>query len=68
MRTKTDTNQPAKRAVKISEAAVLLGVSDSSVRRLISRGIIKPCRVLRHLLIPLIQIDQIINLGDQNEK
>jgi excisionase family DNA binding protein len=63
MRPNTNINSPAKRAVKISEAAGLLGVSESSIRRLISRGILKPIRVLRHLLIPLKQLDALLN-GD----
>jgi excisionase family DNA binding protein len=54
-----------KKAVKIGEAAELLGISESSVRRLIDRGILKPSRVLRHLLIPATQIDEILS-GERN--
>jgi excisionase family DNA binding protein len=37
---------------KISEAAQVLGISEMSVRRLISAGHLKVSRRFRHLLIP----------------
>lgn len=39
-------------AYGIREAAELLGVSEKTIRRLIARGLLKPSRALRHLLIP----------------
>jgi excisionase family DNA binding protein len=68
MKIYTNVNSPVKRAVKVSEAAGMLGVSESSVRRLISRGILKPIRVLRHLLIPLKQLDALLNGDGPNGK
>lgn len=50
-----------RRALKIHEAAQALGVSVKSVRRLIERGEITPCRVFRHVLIPIDQIDRLLN-------
>jgi excisionase family DNA binding protein len=61
MNPNSNANVNAVKSVKISEAAVILGVSESSIRRLIDRGIIKPSRVLRHLLVPLKQLDQILD-------
>lgn len=40
-----------RRAYRLSEAAQLIGISEKSVRRLISRGLLKPNRALRILLI-----------------
>jgi len=37
---------------KLSEAAAMLGVSITSVRRAIQRGQIQPCRKFRHIIIP----------------
>ena len=48
-------------ALKIKDAAQYLGgVSTITVRRLIKRGMIKPNRALRHLLIPLAELDRFI--------
>lgn len=52
--------QTPRRCYSIRETATTLGVSQSSVRRLIHRGILKPIRVLRHLLIPVNQIDDLL--------
>jgi excisionase family DNA binding protein len=48
-------------ALKLKQAANYLGVSAISVRRLIKRGLIKPNRALRHLLIPLVELDRFLN-------
>jgi excisionase family DNA binding protein len=48
-------------AYSISEAAVMLGVCDKTVRRLISRRLIRPSRALRHLLIPKKEIERFLN-------
>jgi len=50
----------ASELVKVSYAATMLGVSQTTVRRLIKRGVFKPNRSLRHLLIPRIQINEFI--------
>jgi len=44
--------------VKIPEAAAMLGVSSSSIRRAIDRGDIRVNRKLRHVLIPLSEIER----------
>lgn len=48
-------------ALKLKDAAEYLGgVSTITVRRLINRGLIKPNRALRHLLIPIEELDRFI--------
>ena len=47
-------------ALSVSETAILLGVSEKSVRRLIDRGLIRPSRALRHLRIPRWEIDRFL--------
>lgn len=50
-------------ALSISETAQLLSVSETSVRRLILRGVLQPLRILRHIMIPA---EQLIKLaGDK---
>ena len=39
-------------AYSVKEAAEILGVSDKTIRRLVDRGLLKPSRAIRHLLIP----------------
>jgi excisionase family DNA binding protein len=58
---------PATRgALKLREAAKYLGgVSQITVRRLIERGLIKPNRSLRHLLIPVSELDRFLAGGQQ---
>ena len=49
-------------ALKLKDAADYLGgVSTITVRRLIKRGLIKPNRALRHVLIPIVELDRFIN-------
>lgn len=50
----------ARLTLKVGEAASLLGVSTSTVRRLIARGFLKPLRQLRHLLIPVDQVNALV--------
>jgi excisionase family DNA binding protein len=45
---------------KINEAAKILGVSPITVRRAISRGLLKPCRAFRHPLIPAEQLRKLV--------
>jgi excisionase family DNA binding protein len=47
-------------ACSIQETARVLGVCDKSIRRLILRGLIRPSRALRHLLIPKTEIDRFL--------
>jgi excisionase family DNA binding protein len=59
-------NKPAASAVeqgafKLTAAAQYLGgVSEITVRRLIERGLLKPCRGLRHILIPKAELDRFL--------
>lgn len=51
-------------ALKLKDSARYLGgVSIVTVRRLIDRGLIKPNRSLRHLLIPISELDRFIEGG-----
>jgi hypothetical protein len=52
-------------ALKLKDACRYLGrISPSSLRRLIARGLIKPNRALRHILIPVAELDRFL-LGQQ---
>lgn len=50
----------ARLAYSIQETAHMLGVCDKSVRRLILRGLLRPSRALRHLLIPKHELDRFL--------
>lgn len=43
---------PGRLAYSVQETARMLGVCDKSIRRLILRGLLRPSRALRHILIP----------------
>lgn len=59
--TPPDSHPPAGRlAFSIQETAQMLGVCDKSIRRLIDRGLIRPSRALRHLLIPKDEIERFL--------
>lgn len=59
---KTDVTGP--KALKLLEAAAYLGgISPTSVRRLIKRGLIRPNRALRHILISIDELDRFLQLG-----
>ena len=47
-------------AYSVEETAQMLGVCTKSVRRLIARGLLRPSRALRHLLIPKAEIDKFL--------
>jgi hypothetical protein len=48
-------------ALKLKDAAQYIGgVSTITVRRLIKRGLIKPNRSLRHILIPVSELDRFV--------
>jgi excisionase family DNA binding protein len=58
-------NAPLPRlSYKINEAAKILGVSPITIRRAISRGLLKPCRAFRHPLIPAEQLKKLIEPGE----
>ena len=51
-------------ALKLKDAAKYLGgISTPTVRRLIKRGLIQPNRALRHILIPVEELDRFLKLG-----
>jgi len=47
-------------AYTLKETAQMLGISDKSVRRLIARNLLHPSKALRHLLIPLSEIERFL--------
>lgn len=48
-------------ALKLKDAASYIGgVSPITVRRLIKRGLIKPNRALRHILIPISELERFV--------
>jgi excisionase family DNA binding protein len=47
-------------AFSVRETAEILGVSEKTVRRLVSRGLLRPSRALRHLLIPKKEIERFL--------
>jgi excisionase family DNA binding protein len=56
----TGQNQILPRALQLKRAAAYLDVSEMSMRRLIKRGLIKPNRALRHILIPVAELDRFL--------
>jgi helix-turn-helix protein len=59
-------NREPRGALKIRDAAKYLGgVSVISVRRAIERGLIKPNRSFRHLLIPVSELDRFLTEGQR---
>jgi Helix-turn-helix domain len=48
-------------ALKLKPAADYISVSPISMRRLIKRGLIKPVRVLRHIIIARAELDRFLN-------
>jgi len=58
----TTDNQIARGALKIPEACRYLGgVAPITLRRLIKRGQITPNRALRHILIPIRELDRFLD-------
>ena len=51
---------PQRLAYSLKETAAMLGICDKSVRRLIHRGLIRPSRALRHILIPKTEIERFL--------
>ena len=59
-----ETNTTPKGALKLKDAADFLGgVSTTSVRRLIKRGLIIPNRSLLHVLIPVSELERFLKSG-----
>jgi excisionase family DNA binding protein len=55
---------PGLGALKIKGACQYLGgVSPITVRRLIGRGLLRPNRSLRHILIPIAELDRFLESG-----
>ena len=52
---------PERLAYKLSEVSQLLGISDSSTRRLIARGQLKPVKSLRHVLVGRPELERFIS-------
>ena len=58
--------QVQPRALKLKEAGVYLGgISTITVRRLIQRGLLKPNLALRHIIIPIAELDRFLGGGHQ---
>lgn len=51
---------PQRVAYSLKETAAMLGICEKSVRRLILRGLIRPSRALRHILIPKTEIERFL--------
>jgi excisionase family DNA binding protein len=49
-----------RRAYKLKEAASQLGVSVISLRRAIDRGLIRPSRAFRHVIISAEELDRFL--------
>lgn len=51
-------------ALKLKDACEYLGgISPATLRRVISRGLINPNRALRHILIPISELDRFLKSG-----
>jgi len=53
-------------ALKLKDACEYLGgISPTSLRRLIKRRQLRPNRILRHILIPVAELDRFLEAGQQ---
>jgi len=55
-----NTEQHPPLAYKLKDAAALLGVSTVSMRRAIQRGLIRPSRAFRHVLISVDELNRFL--------
>lgn len=55
-----NTEQSLPLAYKLKDAAALLGVSTISMRRAIQRGLIRPSRAFRHVLISVDELNRFL--------
>lgn len=53
--------QSSPLAYKLKDAAALLGVSTISIRRAIRRGLIRPSRAFRHVIISADELKRFLN-------
>jgi hypothetical protein len=51
---------PLVGALKLRPAAQFLSISPITLRRLVGRGAIKPCRGVRHLLFPISELQKFL--------
>jgi excisionase family DNA binding protein len=51
---------PYRLAYNVEETAAVLGISAKSVRRLVSRRLLRPSRALRHILISRSEIQKFL--------
>ena len=62
------TTAPVQRgALKLRQAADYISVAPITMRRLIARGLIKPNRATRHILVPVAELERFINTRYDNE-
>ena len=54
-------SSPLRLAFSVKETAEILGISEKTVRRLISRGLLRASRALRHLLIAKKEIERFLD-------
>ena len=54
------SNRTVPAALKLKHAAEYIDVSPITIRRLIQRGLIKPSRALRHIIIPVAELDRFL--------
>lgn len=57
----TSTAPSFRLAFSVKEAADMLGVSEKTIRRLISRRLLRASRALRHLLIPKKELERFLD-------
>jgi len=62
MKNQNEQGQDKRLAFKITEVAEMLGVSESSVRRLIDNGTLRSIGKLRHILIPKSEIARFLDV------
>ena len=60
MAAKQEINMESRLALTRQETAKALGVTPITVDRLVARGLLRPCRVLRRPLFPLPEIDRFL--------
>ena len=63
MQATTSESNVQRGALKLRQAAQYISVAPITLRRLIARGQIKPNRALRHILIPVAELDRFLNGG-----
>ena len=59
--------QSNRLAYKINEAAALIGVSPVTIRRAIQRGLIRPSRAFRHVIISVEELQRFLATTSKQE-